>query len=152
MNHKKIRELISAFADGELGPRDQQTATSHLEQCNECRVFLEQLRQASLAIREAGDFRLPEGFTYDILRSARREREESSQWLPVEQIARRFVLGLTIAVIVFVSLSMIMRPSEPVIMEPYLSGEQADSSVTRTLLTKENLSTDDVLIAAVTRK
>jgi len=37
-------------------------------------------------------------------------------------------------------------------MEPYLSGEQSDSSVTRTLLTKEELSKDDVLFAAVTRK
>lgn len=152
MNHKNMRKMISAFVDGELDSGDQQVLLSHLEQCHECRLFHDHVRQTSLAIKEAGDVRLSEGFVYEVLRTARQEREESRQWLPVEQIARRFVLGLTVAVMIFVSLSMVMQPDEPVIMEPYLSGEQSDSSVTRTLLTKEELSKDDILFAVVTRK
>ena len=152
MNHKHIRQMISAYMDGELGAPDQQVVMSHMENCRECRLFHEHIRQTSIAIKEAGDVRLAEGFTYDVLRRMRREREESRQWLSVEHIARRFVLGLTVVVIVFVSLSMVLQQDEPVIMEPYLAGEQADSSVTRTLLTKEELSKDDILLAVVTRR
>ena len=44
------------------------------------------------------------------------------------------------------------QPKDPVVIESYLSGEHSDSSVTRTLLTKDAISKDDVLFAAVTRK
>ena len=152
MNHRNMRKKISAFIDGELGSADQHILKSHMDQCPECRSYRDQIRHTSTAIKEAGDFRLPEGFAYEVLRIARKEREESRQWLPVEQIARRFVLGLTIAVIMFVSLSMVIQEDEPIIMEPYLSGEVSDSSVTRTLLSKEELSKDDIMLAAVTRK
>lgn len=152
MNHDHIRQMISAYVDGELGATDQQVAIGHMEHCQECRLFHEHIRQTSLAIKEAGDVQLAEGFTYDVLRAARQKREESRQWLSVEHIARRFVMGLTVAVMIFVSLSMVMQQDEPVMMEPYLAGEQADSSVARTLLTKEDLSKDDILLAVVTRR
>ncbi len=152
MNHKHIRQMISAYVDGELDANGQKVMLGHMEHCEECRLFHEHVRQTSTAIREIGDIRLAEGFTYEVVRAARREREASRQWLPVEHIARRFVLGLTVAVMVFVSLSMVMKQEDPVIMEPYLVGEPADSSVTRTLLTKEELSKDDILFAVVTRR
>ena len=144
--------MISAFADGELGENDRQVVVGHMEHCQECRMFHEHIRRTSRVIKEAGDVRLAEGFAYEVLRRARKEQEESRQWLPVEQIARRLVLALAVAVVLFVSLSMVMQPDEPVIMEPYLAGEQADSSIARTLLTKEELSKADILFAAVTRK
>lgn len=152
MNHINIRQMISASVDGELGPEETAVMARHVDECAECRRYRDQLLQTSAAIKAAGDFRLAEGFTYQIVRSVRREVEESRLWLPVEQIARRFVLGLSIVVMIVVSLSMVMQPEEPIIMEPYLAGEQSDSSVTRTLLTKEELSKDDILFAAVTRK
>ncbi len=152
MNHRNTRKMISAFVDGELGLADQQVLKNHMDQCPECRSYHDQLRHTSAAIKEAGDLHLPEGFAYEVLRVARKDRDESRQWLPVEQIARRFVLGLTIAVIIFVTLSMVIQQDEPILMERYLSGEVSDSSVTRTLLSKEDLSKDDILLAAVTRK
>lgn len=152
MNHKRMRQMVSAFVDGELGPDEKELLRRHLEECPECRLFHNQLQQASAAIKETGDIRLPEDFAFEVLRVVRREREESRQWRPIEQIARRFVMGLAVAVVIFVSLSMVIQQEEPVLMEPYLSGEQSDSTVTRTLLSNQELSKDDILFAAVTRK
>ncbi len=152
MNHTIFRELISAYADGEISGDEQTMLTRHMEQCAECRLFLEQIRQTSLAVKATGDIRLAQHFTYGVLRSVRQEQEESRAWLPIEHIARRFVFGLSVAVMLFVSVSIVLETEDPVVMEPYLAGEQTDSSVTRTLLTKEDLSKEDVLFAAVTRR
>ena len=41
--HEEIRQLISAYLDGELTQADEQRVRIHLEDCEECRVMLEEL-------------------------------------------------------------------------------------------------------------
>ncbi len=42
--HEKVRELLSAYMDDELTQQDGQRVRVHLEDCDECRRTLEQLR------------------------------------------------------------------------------------------------------------
>lgn len=152
MNHASMRQLISAFVDGELNVMQAESVREHLVSCADCRLFEEGLRSLGEDIRSAGDVNLTEQFTNNVLRATRRDDEEARSWFPAEQAARRLVVGLSVIAAVFVSLATMARPEDPVLIEPYLAGEPADSSVTRSLLTKESISKDDVLFAALTRK
>lgn len=69
--------------------------------------------------------------------------------MPVEAFARRFVVGLGGVVVLFVALATTIRPEEPVVAEPYLTGEMSDSTATRVLLTKEAPTKNDLLLAVV---
>ena len=152
MNHAAFRELVSAFKDGELSSDDERSVQTHLQSCRECREYLLLLEETGAMIKEAGTVELDARFTAGVMRSVRDEVDQTLLWMPVERFARRFVLGLSLAVVLFVTLSMMFQPKDPVVIESYLSGEHSDSSVTRTLLTKDAISKDDVLFAAVTRK
>ncbi len=37
MDHEKLKELVSSYLDGELGPEDREAVERHLEACPECR-------------------------------------------------------------------------------------------------------------------
>ncbi len=152
MNHASMRQLISAFVDRELNDSQAVTVREHLRSCAECRLFERGLRSLGEDIRLAGDVHLAGKFADNVLRAVRRDDEEVRSWFPAEQAARRLVAGLSVIAVVFVSLATMARPEDPVLIEPYLTGEPADSSVTRSLLTKESISKDDVLFAALTRK
>jgi predicted anti-sigma-YlaC factor YlaD len=43
MDHKKIKELISSYHDGELDNRQRQLIEEHLDQCTECRREYEEM-------------------------------------------------------------------------------------------------------------
>ena len=45
MRHRKLQELIGAYADGELRPADRPRVEKHLKSCPECRRDLEFLRE-----------------------------------------------------------------------------------------------------------
>lgn len=44
MKHQKIKELISAYIDGELGEEEKKQLEEHLSGCEECRNELEEMR------------------------------------------------------------------------------------------------------------
>lgn len=37
MDHEKLKELVSSYLDGELGPEEREMVEKHLEECPECR-------------------------------------------------------------------------------------------------------------------
>lgn len=43
MDHRKIKELISFYHDGDLNHRDKQMVEEHLERCSECRKEFEEM-------------------------------------------------------------------------------------------------------------
>lgn len=149
MSHHVIRSMISARLDGELSQSEAETLRVHLEHCAECRDYERSLRVLSEGIKSL-DSGVSDDWA-DIVRSVRWAEEESRVWSPVEQVARRFVTGLAVVVLVFISLAMIAQPDEPVVIEPYLAGEQADSSAAA-LLAREAISKDDLLLAAASRR
>ena len=50
MEHDDIRERLSDFLDGELGPEEHRSVSEHLAGCGECRQALEQWRRLSRAL------------------------------------------------------------------------------------------------------
>ncbi|MBI2620052.1 MAG: zf-HC2 domain-containing protein [Ignavibacteriales bacterium] len=152
MSHSSMRRLASAFVDGEINELDRNRVQRHLLACPECRAYERGLRSLSDDIRASADANLPASFPYTVMRAVRKDEEDVRQWFPVERAARRLLGVLCAVVILFVGVGMMITPAEPVLIEPYLAGEPADSSVIRTLLTKDSISKDDVLLAAVTRK
>lgn len=151
MNHQDIRRRLSASIDGELPASEREIVVAHLKGCEACRREEQILRNLSAGIAESADYRLPEGFASAVVRSLRQEKERGAAWRPVEQWERRFVLALSVAVIVFITAGSLIQPGNPVVMETYLAGEPADSLTTRALLTEEQFSKDEILLAAVIR-
>lgn len=49
--HRKVRESLSAYLDGELSPAQARAVESHLERCRACREELEGLRMVARALR-----------------------------------------------------------------------------------------------------
>lgn len=45
MEHKKIKELISSFFDGELDNKEKKLAEEHLQECSECRKEFEGMKE-----------------------------------------------------------------------------------------------------------
>ncbi|MBI4417624.1 MAG: zf-HC2 domain-containing protein [Ignavibacteriales bacterium] len=152
MNHREIRMMISALVDRELDRDGEALVRKHLASCDACAAYESEVRTLSAEIRAIPPFKLSETFPSSVLRAVRNEEAETNLWIPVESFARRFVVGLAAAVILFVGLAMTTQPEEPVVVEPYLVGEQADSSATRALLGTEALSKSDLLLAVVSRE
>ncbi len=151
MTHRTVRRLLSARMDGEGDPLQDQLVRAHLERCLDCRLYEDGLKSLRGDLRSVEPVALGAGFLSGVLRRTRLVQEEYRLWTPVELVARRFVAGLAVAVLVFVTLAMIVRPEEPMVIEPYLAGEQNDSSSV-SLLARDVISKDDLLLAAASRK
>jgi len=149
MNHRDIRKLISAMVDGELDDAETKRVNEHMASCPSCTRYARTLRMVSADIRSVSPVSLPDTFPLSVLRALRAEEAESRIWMPVEAFARRFVVGLGGVVVLFVALATTIRPEEPVVAEPYLTGEMSDSTATRVLLTKEAPTKNDLLLAVV---
>ena len=52
MKHKKIRDWLGAYLDNELSPHDQAEVETHLNECQECRSELAQLRMLDTLSRQ----------------------------------------------------------------------------------------------------
>lgn len=51
LGHRKLRESLSAYLDGELSPAQARAVESHLERCRACREELEGLRMVARTLR-----------------------------------------------------------------------------------------------------
>lgn len=151
MTHRTVRRLLSARMDGEGDPLHDALVRTHLEGCQACRDYEESLKSLREDLRSVEPLALSAGFLSGVIRQTRIVQEEYRLWTPVELVARRFVTGLAVAVLVFVTLAMIIPPEQPVVIEPYLAGEQNDSSSV-SLLARDVISKDDLLLAAASRK
>ncbi|MEX2190349.1 MAG: zf-HC2 domain-containing protein [Bacteroidota bacterium] len=151
MTHRTVRRLLSARLDGEGDPSKESGVHEHLEQCEECRAYEDGMRSLRAGLRSLNAEMPGPELLSGVLRRTRLAQEEYKLWSPVELVARRFVAGLAAAVLIFVSLAMIAQPDEPMVIEPYLAGEQNDSSSV-SLLARDVISNDDLLLAAASRK
>jgi predicted anti-sigma-YlaC factor YlaD len=151
MTHRTVRRLVSALVDGEGERSKDHLIRVHLEHCAECRAYEAEIKALRSELRSVESVEPGPLFITDVLRRTRMAQEEYILWSPVELVARRFVTGLAAAVLIFVSLAMITQPEESVVIEPYLAGEQGDSSNV-SLLARDVISNDDLLLAAASRR
>jgi len=51
-NHTKMRQLISAFVDGELSSPEKQMVGKHIDECPSCKGYFKQLQQLKVSLKE----------------------------------------------------------------------------------------------------
>lgn len=151
-DHQKTKALISAWVDGELDQADRSVVEDHLVSCPHCAGYERELRAISVGMHSITPADLSPQFPSSVVRAIRNETAESRIWQPAEVFARKCVTGLAALVVIFVGVAMTTQPEEPVVAEPYLVGEPADSAATRTLLSQEALSKNDILLAVVSKE
>jgi anti-sigma factor RsiW len=95
MNHDEIRELLHAYADGELDLINAREIEQHLRGCEECRSAEEQIRALRRALTsDSPSYRAPAHLRRKIRAAVRREAKEKTilPWLA-------FAVGTACAVI-----------------------------------------------------
>ncbi len=61
--HRRLRDRLSAYIDGELDPPAAQRLESHLAECERCRLELEQLRATVSGLQDLPELEPPRTFT-----------------------------------------------------------------------------------------
>jgi anti-sigma factor RsiW len=60
--HQRIEEMLSAYLDGELSPKEQARVEEHLAQCADCAQNLHTLRQTAALLRQLPPVAVPRSF------------------------------------------------------------------------------------------
>jgi uncharacterized protein DUF4349/putative zinc finger protein len=101
IQHPFEQEELMAYFDNELGPDRTAAAAVHLEQCEECRRFVESLRSVSRGMLvwqvEVSDSRMPELISGALQARGQKSKRKTSRW----------AWGLVAASLVVVTLSMV---------------------------------------------
>ena len=106
MNHKKMQQLISAYADGYANESQRATVLSHLETCSECRNFLEEIKQLKSEIRTTADVHLHHTFSAKVMASIQKDEKGEMPWMGVEPSARNTVFALAVLVLIMFAATM----------------------------------------------
>ena len=61
--HQRIKEMLSAYRDGELSPKEQAKVEKHLAQCADCAQNLHTLRQTVALLGQLSPVAVPRAFT-----------------------------------------------------------------------------------------
>ena len=72
--HQRIEEMLSAYLDGELSPKEQARAEKHLAQCADCAQNLHTLRQTVALLGQLPPVTVPRAFTVRPAQAAQRAR------------------------------------------------------------------------------
>jgi len=148
-NHPE--QLLSFYVDNELAEEERREISEHLASCESCRLALEELRALRVRIREAADVSLPDNFVYSVLRSARREQENSVVWISTERFARNVVVVLSVLVLMLVGLGTFLRSEPPIRVDRYLITEPTDTLAGQVLGTQGEISKDVMVYAVLTK-
>jgi hypothetical protein len=70
--HQRVEEMLSAYLDGELSPKEQARVEKHLAQCADCAQNLRTLRQTVALLRELPPVAVPRAFTIRPVQVAKR--------------------------------------------------------------------------------
>ena len=152
MNHQELEHLLSEYLDDELASVKRATVEHHLVVCSSCAVRLAELKNIRRGIKAGASVELPSSFPSRVSRAIRNHEEESSNWTLAEFMARRTVLALSIVVLLLLGLTSFNMNQEGISVERYLSGEVSDSTEARILFNGDEISKEDVLMAAVTKQ
>jgi anti-sigma factor RsiW len=109
MNHDEIRELLHAYADGELDLVRAREIEQHLQSCDDCRQATEQIRALSEALTsDAPAYRAPAHLRRNIRKALRREAKETERSFSPWMI---FAAGAACAAVLFAYVFFQMRAS-----------------------------------------
>jgi anti-sigma factor RsiW len=150
MNHNTIHERLSLLFDGRLSAPESEELRLHVESCPDCKKTLAAFSMVREGIRQAASYEVSPMFARNVVRTIRKLIErEAPEWIGADRIARRLVAALGLLSLLVIGVSTLGTEEIQAGPERYFTGEPLDSSVTRTLLQQDEISKDDVLIAAV---
>jgi anti-sigma factor RsiW len=70
--HQRVEEMLSAYLDGELSPKEQAAVEKHLAQCADCAQNLHTLRQAVALLGQLPPVAVPHSFAIRPVQAAQR--------------------------------------------------------------------------------
>ena len=109
--HSRWQDDLSAYIDGQLGPRRKEALESHLAECGACRDELEELRSVVALLHRVPDAPVPHPFTLSQA-PIRRARWVTSYALPL-----RYATGM-VAVLFLAALVGDLVTSQPSVTAP----------------------------------
>jgi len=74
MTHDEIKESLSAYFDGQLGPEKAVEITAHLQSCKDCRAALDELGALSAGVRDNLKVKAPDAMKARVLERAQEKR------------------------------------------------------------------------------
>jgi anti-sigma factor RsiW len=104
MNHRDVREKLSAYIDGEVVDSEKEAIERHLQVCDACREALDALQQTVRQVKTLEEKTPPDGLTRRIMDRVRAEAADREQpfWhrlffplhikLPIEAVAMVFLV------------------------------------------------------------
>jgi hypothetical protein len=95
--HRRFREALSAYLDGELDVLAAERLDRHLAQCERCRGELEELRATVSALRELPEARLPRSFALTPEQAGASPRRRTAAAAPLAFGMRIAAAGLAVA-------------------------------------------------------
>ena len=151
MNHKLHERQLSAYVDNELNEKEVDVVRRHVEGCSLCKQRVQVLKHIRTSIRDAASISLPATFVYSVQRAVQQQEQEYVLWLGPERFARNIVVALCLVVLTLVAVGSYLTPQPVVGEDRYFSGEPSDSAAHAVIGSQDELSKDDVMIAALTR-
>jgi anti-sigma factor RsiW len=144
-----MEELLSAYYDQELDDDRKSMVEAHLRECVNCQKSFLYLQEIRAGIRSVAAYDLSLMFSANVMRMIRRQKDEEGPWFSAVSMGKRLVWSLGVLSVIIVGASALNQPETTVRPEMYFTGEPDDSSITRSLLQNEEISKDDVIIAAL---
>jgi anti-sigma factor RsiW len=95
--HKRFRESLSPYLDGELEARAAERLEAHLAACEGCRLELRQLRATAAALRELPEVQVPRSFALSPERAAVGRRPLTGAAAPLALGMRLAAAGVAVA-------------------------------------------------------
>lgn len=101
-SHRRLREQLSAYIDGELNTMAIARMHTHLAGCESCRTELDQLRATSAALRDLPEAGVPRSFTLTPQRVAGHRPSPSPSLTPLAIGMRLATAGVAVALAIVV--------------------------------------------------
>lgn len=146
MKHCKFQPLVSALLDNEVTAEERMDIESHLEQCAECRSFLETGRNIRKQIREAGDIECEMLFTRRVMTKVFEREREFLVWQKVEISLQYAVVALFILVVLTIGV-FLFRDENPDVHQPLVA--MTDSTISVFSFQPVDVSRQDIAYAAL---
>jgi anti-sigma factor RsiW len=67
MSCRELVELVTEYLDAAMTPADRAAFEAHLEECHDCTVYLDQMRQTIAALGDLPPERLPQSARDELL-------------------------------------------------------------------------------------
>jgi anti-sigma factor RsiW len=151
MKHRELQLLASSYVDDQLTGKEKKAVLAHLEECSECRLFVEEAKRIRTEIRSLGRVELPYAFASRVAHAVERREERTAEWLGIEPLARNTFIVIAAIVLLVFAFTKSESPAVNVPADQMLDGLASDSIATHVLLKQSELTRNDLLYAVLTQ-